>query len=158
MLCGSRSGQQCCLPAGTFVITEKGIDGGERGATDEFRAKMRNCFKTDFTTEQGETFTETIWLAPGAYLQASPQKFRLHRLLPWDVAPCIETLQETRDTNVTRQMMAGAFYAGFPQRSSDNERTAHTTPPSLLRHIFSLAASYQTTHATPPTMRAWQNA
>jgi hypothetical protein len=100
-----------------------------------------------------ETFTETIRLAPGVYLQASPQKFRLHRLLPWDVAPCIETLQETGDTNVTRQMMAGAFYAGFPQRSSDNQRTADTPAPSLLRHIFSLAASYQTTHATPPTMR-----
>jgi hypothetical protein len=99
------------------------------------------------------TFTETIRLAPCVYLQASPQKFRLHRLFPWDVAPCIETLQEPGDTNVTRQMMAGAFYAGFPQRSPDNQRTADTTAPSLLRHIFSLAASYQTTHATPPTMR-----
>lgn len=100
-----------------------------------------------------ETFTEAIRLAPGVYLQASPQKFRLHRLLPWDVAPCIAALQETGDTNVTRQMMAGAFYAGFPQRLSDRQRIIDTTAPSLLRHIFSLAASYQTSHATPPTMR-----
>ncbi len=103
-----------------------------------------------------ETFTETIRLAPGVYLQASPQKFRLHRLLPWDIAPCTEALQETGDTNVTRQLMAGAFYAGFPQRSAD-EKIANdaitTAAPSLLRHIHSLAGSYQTTHATPPTMR-----
>ena len=100
-----------------------------------------------------ETFPETVRLAPGVYLQASPQRFRLHRLLPWDIAPSIETLQETGDTNVTRQMMAGAFYAGFPQYPSDNQRTADPPAPSLLRHVFSLAASYQTTHATPPTMR-----
>jgi hypothetical protein len=56
-----------------------------------------------------ETFTEAIRLSPGVYLQASPQKFRLHRLLPWEVAPCIETLQETGDANITRQMMAGAL-------------------------------------------------
>lgn len=65
-------------------------------------------------------------------------------------------LQETGDTNVTRQLMAGAFYAGFPQRSA-GEKIADdaitTAAPSLLRHIHSLAGSYQTTHATPPTMR-----
>src|SRR3954447_16178448 len=103
-----------------------------------------------------ETFTEMIRLAPGVYLQASPQKFRLHRLLPWDIAPCIETLQETGDANVTRQMMAGAFYAGLPQRAPDDkiaDDSVTTTAPSLLRHIHSLAGAYQTTHATPPTMR-----
>lgn len=103
-----------------------------------------------------ETFTETIRLAPGVYLQASPRKFRLHRLLPWDAAPGTETLQETGDTHVMRQLMAGAFYAGFPQRSSDEKiagDSVTTTVPSLLRHIHSLAGSYQTTHATPPTMR-----
>jgi hypothetical protein len=102
------------------------------------------------------TFTETIRLAPGVYLQASAQKFRLHRLLPWDVAPCIETLQDIGDANVTRQMMAGAFYAGFPQRACDEkiaDDSVTTTAPSLLRHIHSLAGAYQTTHATPPTMR-----
>ncbi len=103
-----------------------------------------------------ETFTDSIRLAPSVYLQASPQNFRLHRLLPWDVAPCIETLQETGDTNVTRQFMAGAFYAGLPQRASDEkiaDDSVTTTPPSLLRYIHSLAGAYQTTHATPPTMR-----
>jgi Iron-containing redox enzyme len=99
-----------------------------------------------------DTFTETIRLAPTVYLQVSAQKFRLYRLLPWEVAPGIETLQQTGDTDVARQMMAGAFYAGFPQRPADNQRISPPAP-SLLRHIFSLAASYQTTRATPPTMR-----
>jgi hypothetical protein len=103
-----------------------------------------------------ETFTESIRLAPSVYLQASLQKFRLHRLLPWEVGPCIETLQETGDSKVTRQLMAGAFYAGFPQRTSDEkiaDDSVIATTPSLLRYIHSLAGAYQTTHATPPTMR-----
>ena len=103
-----------------------------------------------------EAFTEAIRLAPRVYLQASPQKFRLHRLLPWDVTPCIETLQETGDINVTRQMMAGAFYTGFSPRSSDEEiadDSVTTAAPTLLRYIHSLAGWYQTTHATPPTLR-----
>jgi hypothetical protein len=103
-----------------------------------------------------ETFIDSVRLAPSIYLQASPQKFRLHRLLPWDIALCTETLQETGDTDVARQMMAGAFYAGLRQRASDNKIAddfVTTTAPSLLRYIHSLAGAYQTTHATPPTMR-----
>jgi hypothetical protein len=103
-----------------------------------------------------ETFTESIRLAPSVYLQASPQKFRLHRLLPWEAAPCIETLQKIGDASVTRQMMAGAFYAGFLQRACDDRSAddpATITAPSLLRYIHWLAGAYQTTNATPSTMR-----
>jgi hypothetical protein len=100
-----------------------------------------------------DTFIETIRLAPSVYLQISPRKFRVYRLLPWEVAPGNETLQEAGDINVTRQMLAGAFYAGFLHRPPDNQRTAGLPAPSLLSHIRSLAASYQTTRATPPTMR-----
>jgi hypothetical protein len=103
-----------------------------------------------------ETFTDSIRLAPSVYLQASPQKFRLHHLLPWETAPCIETLQETGDTNVTRQMVAGAFYAGLRQRACEEkiaDEHVTATAPSLLRYIHSLAGAYQTAHATPPTMR-----
>ena len=103
-----------------------------------------------------ETFTDSIRLAPSVYLQASPQKFRLHHLLPWETAPCIETLQETGDPKVTRQLMAGAFYAGFSRRASDEkiaDDSVTTSAPSLLRYIHWLAGAYQTAHATPPTMR-----
>lgn len=101
-----------------------------------------------------ETFKESIQLAPGVYLQASPKKFRLHRLLPWDAAPGSETPGETGDIDLMRQLMAGALYAGFVQRSSaERNADGSVSAPSLLRHIHSLAGSYQTTHATPPTMR-----
>lgn len=102
-----------------------------------------------------DTFQESIHLAPGLCLQASSQKFRLHRLLPWDRTSCEESLLESGDLSVTRQMMAGAFFAGFSQRAADEkeEESAPPAAPSLLRHIHSLACSYQTTHATPPTMR-----
>jgi hypothetical protein len=88
---------------------------------------------------QMETFTEAIRLSPGVYLQASPQKFRLHRLLSWEVAPSIETLQETGDANVTRQMMAGAFYAGLRQCAPDEkiaDDSVTITAPSLLRTLL----------------------
>jgi hypothetical protein len=100
-----------------------------------------------------ETFTETIRLGPGVHLRVSPTKFRLYRLFPWDVAPWPEALQEIGDIHVMRQMMAGAFCAGFPQNLSNSAINAAAAAPSLLRHIFSLAGSYQTTRATPPTMR-----
>lgn len=101
-----------------------------------------------------EIFKESIQLAPGIYLQASPNKFRLHRLLPWDAAPGSETLGETGDIDLMRQFMAGALYAGFAQHSFAEKIPDGSAPTlSLLRHIHSLAGSYQTTHATPRTMR-----
>jgi hypothetical protein len=102
-----------------------------------------------------ENFKESIQLASGLYLQASPQKFRLHRLLPWDAPACTQSLLETGDIAVTRQLMAGAFYAGFVPRSGEEtaSESVPATTPALLRYIHSLAGSYQTTHATPTTMR-----
>jgi len=100
------------------------------------------------------TLTETIRLAPGVYLQASPQKFCLYRLLPREVAAYAETLHETSDPDTTRQIMVGAFYGGFPQCDSDEKvGSVATGALSLLRYIHNLAGGYQTTHATPPTMR-----
>lgn len=103
-----------------------------------------------------DAFQESIQLAPGIYLQASAQKFRLHRLLPWDTLPCQERLMASADLQVTRQMMAGAFYAGLSQRADAEGNVAtgiKATTPSLLHYIYTLAGSWQTTHATPPTMR-----
>lgn len=103
-----------------------------------------------------DAFQESIQLAPGIYLQASAQKFRLHRLLPWDTSPCQEPLMAVADLQVTRQMMAGAFYAGLSQRADAENKLATgitAITPSLLHYIHTLAGSWQTTHATPPTMR-----
>ena len=102
-----------------------------------------------------EALIETIRLGSSVYLEATPRKFRLHRTVPWGAALFPEALPETGDSNVTRQLMAGALYAGFPrapdQKTGDDSVTTSTA--SLLRHIYCLAGSYQTTHATPPVMR-----
>lgn len=103
-----------------------------------------------------DAFQESIQLAPGIYLQASAQKFRLYRLLPWDASPCQEMLMASGDLALTRQMMAGAFYAGLSQRADaakDTSTAIMARAPSLLHYIYRLASSWQTTHATPPTMR-----
>jgi len=99
-----------------------------------------------------DSFKESIQLTSGVYLQASAEKFRLHHLLPWEVAPSPERLLVSGNFDVLRQLMAGAFYAGLTQRKN----LAPAKPASvsaLLHYIHSLASSYQTTHATPPIMR-----
>jgi hypothetical protein len=103
-----------------------------------------------------ESFREAVRLAPRIFLKASPQKFRWHRLSPFDISPSTESFLEIGDPDVTRQMMAGALYAGLKaldaNKNLGDESVTHTAP-SLLRYIHSLAASYQTTQTTPPTMR-----
>ncbi len=93
--------------------------------------------------------TESIQLTPGLCLQAFPQKFLLHRQWPLGLAPGLEHPTPIGSAEVTRQLMAGAFYAGLPQGGIPTSRPGL----SLLRYLHSLAASFQTTHATPPTMR-----
>jgi hypothetical protein len=100
-----------------------------------------------------EDFKESIQLAPGVYLEASPHKFRLHRRLPWEPSPCVEVLMPAGNIDVTRQMMAGAYYAGLSSGKAGKDNMGNAAAASLLGHIHSLASSYQTTHATPPTMR-----
>lgn len=98
-----------------------------------------------------EPYTEAIQLDRNFYLQASPQKFRLHRQSPFDASRRIEHMMEKADASVVRQLMAGAFYAGFQRTSSSNPD--ETTASLLPLYIHSLASAYQTTHATPPIMR-----
>ena len=100
-------------------------------------------------------YSEIIKLSPALYLQASSQNFRLHRILPWETAPVGEMLLDVGDSKITRQLMAGALYAGISQPNARNDEIEKQQKPYslLLNHIYSLACSYQTTHATPPTMR-----
>ncbi|MDP3253655.1 MAG: hypothetical protein Q8M77_17260 [Hydrogenophaga sp.] len=103
-----------------------------------------------------ETFIETLRLAPSVCLQASATKFSLRHLPPWEAASGADHLLAAGESDITRQLMAGAVYAGLPRRSADeNSRIEPASEPksTLLRYIHSLTDSYQTTHATPPTMR-----
>ncbi len=98
-------------------------------------------------------FTESLRLAADLHVEAGDAGFRLHRRAPWDPVPFEEALSGRGSPASTRQMMAGAFYAGFARRSPEGWAPAKRPEPSLLRHVYALAGCYQTTHATPPTMR-----
>ncbi|MEO1199665.1 MAG: hypothetical protein AAFX39_10600 [Pseudomonadota bacterium] len=57
---------------------------------------------------------------------------------------------ETNDRGLTRQLLAGCIHAA--------RKTRHASAPqpgtsNLVDHVHSLCAAYQTTHATPPTLR-----
>jgi hypothetical protein len=79
----------------------------------------------------------TFWLDRPTFLTTS--SFSRHLLDPGDAAH-------------TRQLLAAALTAGRASRSSDaNEFVGQRR--SLPRYIYGLAGSYQTTHATPMTMR-----
>ena len=96
-------------------------------------------------------FTECVQLKPGLFLQASASNFRLHKQAAWQPPPAAEALLQPGDPQTTRQLMAGAFYAAssLAAVASGFVRPA----PSLLRHVYSLFSSYQTTHDTPTIAR-----
>jgi hypothetical protein len=62
-------------------------------------------------------------------------------------------LLDTGSAHHTRQLLAGALAAGL-QCGRRRQAPAPARVPSLERYIYSLAGAYQTTSATPPTMRA----
>lgn len=101
----------------------------------------------DRRTVAAPAFTETLALGNGLCLQASTDRFRLHRLVPWEPAPA-DRLSAEGDAASTRQLMAGALYAGLP-----SGRPAARPGDLLLGHIFALAASYRTTGSTPSAER-----
>jgi hypothetical protein len=90
-------------------------------------------------------FNQSISLGENLYLQASRERFRVHRLAPWDPAP-LDALSELGDPASTRQLMAGAVFAGLPAIPSSQ---APRDP--LLSHIHGLASAYRTTGSTPST-------
>jgi len=91
-------------------------------------------------------FIESLALAPGLFVQASREGFRLHRLSPWTLPPT-EEMPAAGEVAVTRELMAGAYYAGWPTAAPDCPEK-----DELLAHIFGLAAGYRTTNATPRLM------
>ena len=90
-------------------------------------------------------FNQSIALGENLHLQASRERFRIQRLAPWDAAP-FDDLSEIGDPASTRQLMAGAVFAGMPATTSPR---APRDP--LLSHIHGLASAYRTTGSTPST-------
>lgn len=102
-----------------------------------------------------EHLIESVRLAPNMYVIATASGFRLYRppIFEGGIFRFAEALLETGTPSITRQLLAGAFYAGLPQDLPEAEGGPESGPMSLLGYIHLLAAAYQTTHATPPTMR-----
>jgi hypothetical protein len=96
--------------------------------------------------------TEILKFPSGSLVVADAKNFWCQRPNRFGGAIFSEYLMEQGSAPHTRQLLAGALFAGISSRAS-GEATAGAADPSLERHIYSLAGSYQTTHATPPTMR-----
>lgn len=102
-------------------------------------------------------FPEAMALPHGYFLEVSQERFRLRRLMPWEQAPRNEHIAACGDEQTTRQLMAGVFYAAMSHAAAVNQTAnvvAVTARSLLLHHVHQLSWAYQTTHATPPVMRA----
>jgi pyrroloquinoline quinone (PQQ) biosynthesis protein C len=101
-------------------------------------------------------FPEAIRLPHDYFLEVSPERFRLRRLIPWEQAPCNEHIAACGDEKNTRQLMAGVFYAAMSHAAvvNDTANAVAVSVRSLLHHVHRLSWAYQTTHATPSIMRA----
>ena len=96
--------------------------------------------------------TEILKFPNGTLVIADTKNFWCQRPSRFGGPIFSEYLIEQGSAPHTRQLLAGALLAGFSSRASGGGTTG-AEQPSLERHIYGLAGSYQTTHATPPTMR-----
>jgi hypothetical protein len=95
---------------------------------------------------------EILKFPNGTMVVADAKNFWCQRRSMFGEAVFPEYLMEEGSAPHTRQLLAGALLAGYSSHHSEGA-AAKFEEPSLERHIYSLAGSYQTTHATPPTMR-----
>ena len=87
--------------------------------------------------------TEILKLPSGSLVVADAKNFWCQRPNMFRGAIFSEYLMEQGSAPHTRQLLAGALFAGISSRAS-GEATAGAADPSLERHIYSLAGSYQT--------------
>jgi hypothetical protein len=99
-----------------------------------------------------DALTECIEMPDGTWVIADGRQFWLQRPGPFDVGLFSRHLLAPGSAHHVRQLLAGALLASLrsvrPTGSSAPART-----PSLEGYIHRLAGTYQTTHATPDTMR-----
>ncbi len=111
-------------------------------------AELATPSPATFGTASGP-LVDTVRLANGHWVAASDTQVWLHReIIPGQI-PLSEHISEPGDAERMRQLMAGILVAGL--RQSTATRAPYAV--SWQRHVWSLASSYQTTHATPSVMR-----
>jgi hypothetical protein len=105
----------------------------------------------DSPEDGGES--ENLQMPDGTWVIADGKSFRLCGPELSSVPFLFQHLLETGNRHYTRQLLAGALMAGLKVRRRNESTAVQATALSLERYIYSLAGSYQTTRATPPTMR-----
>ena len=104
------------------------------------------------TPEDGNE-SENLQMPDGTWVLADGKSFRLCGPELSSNPFLVQHLLDPGTAHHTRQLLAGALIAGLQSGRRDAAAPAQQTALSLERHIYSLAGSYQTTRATPPTMR-----
>lgn len=97
--------------------------------------------------------SENLQMPDGAWVIADGKSFRLCGPELSSSPFLFQHLLETGNRHHTRQLLAGTLLAGLKVRRRHASSPVQATALSLERYIYSLAGSYQTTRATPPTMR-----
>jgi hypothetical protein len=95
---------------------------------------------------------ESLEMPDGTWAICDGERFWLHRPVFLQAPSFSQHLLSRGDAAHTRQLLAAALSAGGASRPRDRNDVARPGP-SLPRYIYGLAGSYQTTHATPKTMR-----
>jgi hypothetical protein len=88
----------------------------------------------------------------GTWVIAGGKQFWLHSPGPFDVGLFSRHLLEPGSAHHVRQLLAGTLLAGL-RSVRPTARSAPAETASLEGYIHRLAGTYQTTHATPGTMR-----
>jgi hypothetical protein len=104
--------------------------------------------------EADDDASENLQMPDGSWVIADSRSFRLGGPEISSIPFLFPHLLATGDARHTRQLLAGALMAGLQSGRRDGAVPAPGRVGSLERYIYSLAGSYQTTHATPGTMRA----
>ena len=105
----------------------------------------------DAPEDDGES--ENLQMPDGSWVLADGKSFRLCGPELSSNPFLVQRVLDIGTARHTRQLLAGALVAGLQSGRTDAAAPAQPTALSLERHIYSLAGSYQTTRATPPTMR-----
>lgn len=97
--------------------------------------------------------SENLQMPDGTWVLADGRSFRLCGPEISSNPFLVQHVLDIGTASHTRQLLAGALVAGLQSGHRDAAAPAQPRALSLERHIYSLAGSYQTTRATPPTMR-----
>jgi hypothetical protein len=101
----------------------------------------------------GDGASENLQMPDGTWVIADGEGFRLCGPEISNDPFLFPHLLDSGTAPVSRQLLAGALAAGL-QCGRRKQVPAQARAPSLERYIYALAGAYQTTSATPPTMRA----